>query len=71
MRSGRIIREAADIPLLVIQQPADAFFGACLSTSGLSLLGIGEVWRNRLPTKRKTDCSTGSRSILKRTGATA
>jgi len=26
MRRGRIIREAADLPLLIIQQPADTFF---------------------------------------------
>ena len=50
-----------------INQPTP-FFGAWRSTSGLSLFGIGGVWRNRLPTKRKTDCSMNSGSTPIDTG---
>ena len=49
-----------------INQPTP-FFGAWQSTRGRPLFGIGEVWRNRLPSMRKTDCSnhTGGTSFTK------
>ena len=45
MRRGRIIREAADLPLLIIQQPADTLLWGCRSTCGRSLFGMTPRWR--------------------------
>ena len=52
----------------VLSSQPSPCFGGCLSTSGLSLFGMGGVWRNRLPTKRKTDCSMNSGSTPIDTG---
>ena len=59
------IGKAADLSLLGVVQPAKTFLGAWRSTRGRSLFGINEVWRNRLPTKRKTNCLRSSRSVVR------